>query len=658
MSLAIILHKRYFLFFLILISFSLVAGGFSGAALKSHLLATPTLDKKTFPQKVQGQVVQVRHYDDGKLHVVLEKLEFFGNLAFPGPSRPEKIRIRVNKYEVLPYPGDRVQVRAGLSPPPPPTMPGDYDYGRKLWFDGIGALGYAISPLEIIKEGTGRENIIERLRLNISEGIRGQVIGDKGALAAALITGKRDGLSDKVVLAMQNSGLAHLLAISGLHMGLLCGSAFFFIRFLLSRSAHLTLYYPIKKWAAVAALVAGAIYLGLSGGSVPTLRAYVMVFIVFVGIAADRRAISLRLVALAAMLILLISPEILLSVSFQMSFAAVVALVVVYEKITPWFVAQAAGNNSLIRKTGLYLGGILLTTLVAELAIAPFALFHFNKLVQMGLLANLIAMPIMAFWVMPWIVVTLVLLPFGLEIIALIPLSWGLEAMMYSAQTISDFPGSYRLLPAMGLTPLILMVVGFLWFGLWRLRWKFLGLPVLIAGIIMAFMNRQPDILVDNGGRLIGVRSAEGDIMLSSLRPSRITRARWAQNFGQEKAKKWSGKDDEEWIKCDGLGCLYRPIEDTSLSNSLIALIRHERALSEDCQTAEIIISLVPVEIACPSARLVIDRWDFYYQGGHALWLPRRQGEAIRVETVAGTRGDRPWSPMKKRIWKKPETSG
>lgn len=645
---ALYFRKKNFLLYLLLVSALFVVAGFGGAALRTYLLDTATLEKKLSPRMVTGQVIDVRHYENGKLHVVLKNPEFYGS------TQLHKLRIRIHKYEELPYPGDLVSVRAGLLPPPPPTMPGDFDYGRKLWFDGIGALGYAISPLKILEKGNQRENIRLRARLNISERIRNQLDGDKGGLAAALITGKRDGISEGTVLAMQNSGLAHLLAISGLHMGLLCGAAFFFVRFLLSRSEYLTLHYPIKKWAAIVALMAGAVYLGLSGGSVPTLRAYVMAFIVFLGILTDRKAISLRLVALAAMLILLSTPEVLLSVSFQMSFGAVVALVVVYEKLTPWLRAQAAMNNSFSRKIIFYLGGILLTTLVAELAIAPFALFHFNKLVQMGLLANLIAMPVMAFWVMPWIVVTLILLPFGLEFIALIPLSWGLEVIMETAQTISDFPGSYRLIPFIGLKPLVFLVMGFLWFGLWRHRWKYLGLPLMGVGIILAFMHRQPDILVDNGGRLIGVRSSQGQIMLSSLRPSRMTRARWAQNFGQEKADKWSNNRDGEGIKCDRLGCLYRPADlsmDAMKPDYLIALIRNERALFEDCQTARIVISLVPVKIKCPSAKLVIDRWDFYYGGGHALWLPEKADGQIRIETVAGSRGDRPWSVRKKRKW-------
>ncbi|MBL4893826.1 MAG: ComEC/Rec2 family competence protein, partial [Emcibacter sp.] len=611
---------RFFLMRLFLLALLLGAGGFTAANVRSWALATPVLEKKMSPRRITGLVADVRRYNSGKMHIVLE------NPEIPGGIRLDKIRLKVQKFDVLPHPGDRVSIMAGLLLPPPPTMPGDFDYARQIWFQGFGAVGYAISKPKIIEKGQGAYGLQARKRFVMAEDIRATIEGDTGGLAAALITGMRDGISRDVVENMRNSGLAHLLAISGLHMGLLCGAAFFFCRFLLSRSEYLTLRYPIKKWAAIVAIGAGAVYVFLSGGSTPTVRAFIMAVILFLGVLTDRKAISLRLVAIAAMVILFLTPEVILSVSFQMSFAAVVALVAAYEKIKGRWSNISERNQGGFKKAAFYVGTMLFTTLVAELAIAPFALFHFNKLVQYGLVANLVAMPVMASWVMPCVVAYLILSPFGLGALALYPMSYGLEVIMFVAKTVSHTPGSYSLVPTMGVLPLLLMTLGALWFVIWRSRWNRLGLPVVLIGIVSAFFTTQPDILIDNGGRLIGVRNANEEISLSSLRAGRMTRQRWALRNGQEKAEKWlyngNRMTEETWMSCDRLSCLYRPAHKST--ETLIALVKDELALSEDCLNAQVVISLVPVEVACPSAHIVIDKWDFYHKGGHALWLPEK----------------------------------
>lgn len=633
--------RRFFLTRLLLLALLLVTAGFGLATFKSRMLDTPVLQKKLTPRIISGRVGDVRHYSDGKLHIVVE------NPQISGAEALRRVRIKVHKYDELPHPGDNVRIRAGLLPPPPPAMPGDFDYARQIWFQGIGAVGYAVGRPEIIAKGRdGLWSSSTRKRLRMAEEIRAKIPGYAGGLAAALITGMRDGIGEEVAENMRNAGLAHLLAISGLHMGLLCGAAFFFFRFLLSRSEYLTLRYPIKKWAAVIAIGAGLVYVYLSGGSVPTLRAFVMASILFLGVLTDRKAISLRLVAIAAMVILLITPEALLSVSFQMSFAAVVALVVAYENLDGRWRAVSGRSSGWRGRVTFFVATTLLTTLIAELAIAPFALFHFNKLVQYGLLANLLAMPVMASWVMPCVVAYLILTPLGLGDLALYPMSYGLELIILIARTISTAPGAYSLLPALDLGPLVVISIGVLWLGIWRTGWRKLAFPLIAVGVMTSFFTNRPDILIDNGGRLIGVQNADQEISLSSLRAGRLTRARWAQRFGQEKAEKWryDEQDGREapWMSCDALSCLYRPVHKST--DTLIALVKNERALTEDCLNAQLVISLVPVRVACPSARLVLDKWDFYHKGGHALWLPEQSGGWITVKTVAESRGDRPWS--------------
>jgi len=626
-----------------LIAAIVTAAGFSTITIRVALLATPVLTKKLSPRMITGLVTDIRHYATGTLRITLENPQISG-----GPAL-DKIRLTVRKFNILPRPGDRIRIRAGLLPPPPPTMPGDFDYARQLWFHGIGAIGYSVTSPQIIAPARGLRGLSIRQRLAVAANIRTVLPTAAGGLAVALVTGLRDGISPPDAKNMRNAGLAHLLAISGLHMGLLSGAAFFFVRFLLSLSEYLTLRYPIRKWAAAVAIATGAVYLYLSGGSLPTIRAFIMVSIVFLGVMTDRKAISLRLVAIAAMVILLLTPEAILSISFQMSFAAVVALVVAYERMAPRWALFLDGHQGWMKKLLFYLATLLFTTLVAELAIAPFALFYFNKLVQYGLVANLVAMPVMAIWVMPLIVAYLILGPLGLGFLALVPLSYGLDVIMFVAKTVAHAPGAYSLVPAMGTGALVMMILGALWFGLWRLPWRNFGIPVVIIGIIAAFFSPRPDILIDNSGRLIGVRTAANGLALSSLRAGRMSGRRWAQRFGQAKAKKWrgDGSGSNPWISCDRLGCLYRPKDGDNAGGMLVALIKNERALRQDCRQAQLVISLVPVDGKCPSARLVIDKWDFYHNGGYAIWLPQRRGGRIRVETVAASRGDRPWSRRK-----------
>ncbi|MDG1995329.1 MAG: ComEC/Rec2 family competence protein, partial [Emcibacteraceae bacterium] len=288
--------------------------------------------------------------------------------------------------------------------------------------------------------------------------------------------------------------------------------------------------------------------------------------------------------------------------------------------------------------------GSLFTSLIAEVAIAPFALYHFNKVVLFGLLANLIAMPVMGSWVMPWIVVTLVLMPFGLERFALIPMSWGLEVIMTTAYWVSSLPGATIEIPAIDIKALIFLVLGALWLGIWKLRWRLLGIPMIVVGIFFALTYKQPDILIDNAGKTIGIRGDDNTLSLSRMNGSRIVKDRWRQRYGLEEVVRWEydaftpDQSAGRELSCDTFSCLYRP----ERSDLLISLVQNEQALLEDCMNADVIVSLVPVEINCP-AKVVLDRWDFYNNGGYAIWLPKDNNDEIRTKNVKASRGDFPW---------------
>ena len=266
------------------------------------------------------------------------------------------------------------------------------------------------------------------MRQTITTKIRAVLKGVSGTIAAALMTGERSAIPEDVMTAIRDSGLAHLLAISGLHIGLVAGIIFFGARGLLALIPPLALRFPIKKWAALAAIAGAFAYAFIAGATVQTQRALLMVGMVLVAVILDRRGLSIRLVAWAALAILVVAPESLLGPSFQISFAAVTALIATYETLSERRQYREYEHSRLppwVREAMFYLAGVALTTLIAGVATAPFAIFHFNRFAGYGLAANLIAVPVTALWVMPWAMAAFLLMLFGFEAAALTPMGWG-----------------------------------------------------------------------------------------------------------------------------------------------------------------------------------------------------------------------------------------
>jgi competence protein ComEC len=436
---------------------------------------------------------------------------------------------------------------------------------------------------------------------------------------------------------MRESGLAHLLAISGLHLGLVAGLVFFAARAGLALIPALALRFPIKKWAAVLAAAAALIYLFLVGATIPTQRAYVMVGLALLAIVLDRQPISLRLLAAAAALILLLSPESLLSASFQMSFAAVTALVAGYEWLSQ---RRPTGprDRGLLSRLGLYLGFLLLSSVIANLATAPFAVFHFNRLAVFGLVANLVAIPLTAFWIMPAALVAMLLLPFGLEAWALAAMGTGVEILLAVAGEIAGWEGAVIPVRAMPLWGLAAATLGGLWLCLWERPWRLFGLAGLLLGAVSITLAEPPDLLVSGDGKLLALRAGDGSLVFSSLTRQSYRRDIWLRRSGTETARTWdrSGGEPEPGLRCDALGCIleFEP-------GRRLGLALQGEALEEDCRLVEVLVSLEPLRgLDCPKPRLVIDRFGLWRHGAHAIWLR----EAVpRVATVRAQRGERPW---------------
>ncbi|MEE8333067.1 MAG: ComEC/Rec2 family competence protein, partial [Alphaproteobacteria bacterium] len=450
-----------------LLAWALMLGalGFSAAQLRTQLVDAPVITKKTGAVMIDAVVgrVEIR---TGHRRLWLQP-SHIDRLA--AVATPERVRVRSHGVTPPLRPGDRIRVRAMLHPPPGPAAPGAFDFARRAWFQRLGGVGFAIGRIVVVDRPApvGLATRIQAFRHDLTRRILAALPGPPGAVAAALMTGERGAIPENVLSAMRDAGLAHLLAISGLHIGLVGGLLFFAVRLLLAFNETITLRYPIKKWAALAAVIGSFGYLLVSGGTLPTQRAFLMLALALLAVMIDRVAISMNLVAWAALVILMLAPESLLSVSFQMSFAAVVGLVAVYETAVLRH-ARGAGPVGPARRTGLYLGAVLLSTLVAGSATAPFALFHFNRFALYGMLANLIAVPLTALWIMPWAVVAFALMPFGLEALALKPMGLGIEAVIAVASWVQSLSGAVLSLPALSPWGVMLIAFGGLWLCLWQ----------------------------------------------------------------------------------------------------------------------------------------------------------------------------------------------
>ena len=624
---------------LLCVALAVTAAGFTAAQWRAALLRAPVITDAMIPTQVTGRVASADTLVGGK-RVILERLRIN---RLPPDRTPERIRLTLRGQQPALEPGNWVTLRAGILPLPPPTAPGAFDFQRQSYFDGVGGIGFSLAAAEVIAQGGAEDDVeaiglaIARLRQHMTERIYDAIGGASGAIAAALVTGERGAIPESVLDAMRDSGLAHLLAISGMNIGLVAGILFFVVRAGFALVPPIALRYPIKKWAAGIGIVGALGYTVISGGTVPAIRSFLMIALVLTAVLFDRRGISMRTMAWSAAIILLLMPESLIGASFQMSFAAVIALITVYEILSSRLRPRGEDMPGWLQRGLLYLGGIALTTLVAGAATAPFALYHFNRYAAYGLAANLIAIPLNSVWVMPWAVIGMLLMPFGLEGPAFRMMGWGIDGIIATAETVAGWSGAVTLLPAMPIWGLILTAAGGLWLCLWTRPWRLAGVALVAAGLASLLVVRPPDILIDGRGSLLGIRTADGGLALSGWRGDRFVQASWLRLAGQEEAPPYwpvAGTSPDGRLSCDALGCVYRA------GGWTVALVQSPEALVEDCRLADVVVATVPVGRSCRGPTAIVDRFDLWRDGAHALWL---SGGVVRVESVNGNRGRRPW---------------
>jgi competence protein ComEC len=618
-----------------------VTAGFALAKLRVEWVRAPVLAKQMRAVAVKGHIELIEPRAKRGERITL-RVTALGDL--PEGVRPVRVRITTSKATPGLEAGDAIAVRATLMPPSGPALPGGYDFGRQAWFQALGAVGYTWSaPKPDTSAGVAPWDLrawaaVERLRQAIGRRITRHLPGQAGAIANALITGERGGIAESTTTAFRDSGLLHVLSISGLHMAIMAGSVFFLVRLLLAAVPALALSYPIKKWAAAAAMLGAVGYLLISGSSFATVRSTIMISIMFLAVMLDRPALALRNVALAALAILLLFPESLFNVGFQMSFAAVVALISVYETVrrrAGWSLLPEGPSARLV----VFFAGIVLSTLVASTAVAPFAAYHFHKSQQYAVLANLIAMPVCNLVVMPAALATLLAMPLGLEAAPLWVMGAGIEGMLWTAERVAGLPGAVLHIPAMPTAAFLLMVAGGLWLALWQTRWRLAGAALIAGGLALAPTLRLPDLLIGRDGALVAVRDDDGQLSAIGARRTSFELSRWLEHDGDARTPREAGKPTR--VACDRIGCR------ATVRGLTVAVARHPAAFFDDCRRAAIVVAGIVSPRSCTAPKAVVDFFAARRAGTHAIYI--EDDGRLHVETVAGRRGLRPWSARSRR---------
>ncbi|MCZ0960186.1 ComEC/Rec2 family competence protein [Paracoccus benzoatiresistens] len=491
----------------------LVIAGLGLIGLRSAMVAAPVMEWRYYGP-VEGRLVEIDRSARDRIRLTLDRVV----LRDTAPDRtPGRVRLSLmDQADPLPPLGQRVMLTGHLGPPPAPASPGSFDFRWLAWFEGLGAVGYTRTPIMTVEPAEGGLWAMHRARMAVSRAIQDGIGGQEGAVASALMTGDRSGIEEATNELMRASNLYHIISISGLHMSMLAGFVYAALRLALVLAQGLGAPLPqgVHKIAALGALAASAAYLWLSGGGVATERAFVMVAVMLLAITADRRAISLRTVALAATIILIYSPEAVTHAGFQMSFAATVALILVYG---PW--SRISPHLPFwLRPVAM----LLVSSLVASVATSPLAAAHFNRMAQYGLLANLLVVPVMGALVMPAGVIGALLAPVGLAGPALWVMGLGTRWMLRVAEYVAGLGGAVTTLPLPPGPVIPLMCFGA---TLAVLCWRqgvlarrpspmgagFLaGLVMLAASGAIWLTASRPLLLVAPEGEAVGLMTAQG----------------------------------------------------------------------------------------------------------------------------------------------------
>lgn len=594
---------------------------------------------------------------------------------------PSRVRLTArSSHEPVPV-GALISGRGRLSAPSGPVLPGGYDYAFRAFVDGIGAHGYFYrAPVTLDRppdppvSATGLQQKfrlgLRNVREHVSARIRQVVPGDPGGIAAALAVSDRRGISKAAVDALRATGLAHILAISGLHMALAAGTLYIGIRKSLAAFPALVEALPVKKFAAIGAMMTATAYLMISGGSVSTQRAWVMLTIMLLAVLVDRPALTMRNVALAAMAIILFKPSAVVGPGFQMSFAATAALISAYAVIARRSRARSESPVGWISgsRPGRWLAfaakavlGLAITSLVAGLATGLFSAHHFHRVAGGGLLANLLAMPLVTFVVMPAGLVAMLAMPLGLDAWPLLLMGNGLEGVIAAANYVHGLGGDV----SVGQMPLASTLVagsGFVLLVFLRSWLRLAGVTLIGLGLSFAlppFSGPGPDILISESGDLVGLSSPAG-LASNAARPSSFVFGQWQTALRGAPHVSPVAVPNEKPVEPSDLPtapnagildqllalaekqpsrfhCASRGICAAIHADAAIVTIDDAALIGAACDRADLVIVAIPVYLsACRSGATLVTSRSLRRSGSLAIAVSRRD-----QSTVAQTRDPR-----------------
>ncbi len=621
--------------FPVILTLAALAVGFTVATLRAAYVAHPILAYPASGVEIAG-FVETREAREKTDRIAIRVGRIDGARL---SARPERVRLSLRKGTAPPV-GSYVVLKARLNPPLQPLRPGGYDFARDLYFQRIGAIGFALGHVKIVEPPappglwTRYVAAIGAMREVVDARIRAAIPGDRAAIASALLTGTRDAITPSVNDALYVSSLGHVLSISGYHMAVVAGIVFFAVRGLLALVPFLATRHPIKKWAAAAALFAATFYLLLSGAEVATQRSYVMTAIVLVGVMFDRAALTFRTISIAALAVLLTAPEAVVHPSFQMSFAATLALISGYRNGLPWFssVPDTALGTRIALWGGREIAALTFASLLAGFATTLYVGFHFHRLAPYGVIANLAAMPVVSVWVMPMGMLAILAIPFGFDGVLWRAMAEGIDWMMLVAQWVANLPGAVGRISAFGAGPLLLGSAGLIVICLLRtpLRWS--GAVAMGFAALWIALTPQPDILVSADGQIAAIRRSDGRLSILKRNNDDFVVREWLAASADARPPRDATLSDG--VRCDPSGCVGQ------LSNSaLVALSIRPDAIEEDCLRAAVVVGALDIPSDC--AAIAIDRMTMRAAGAVALY---RNGNSFDVVRARPRGQDRPWA--------------
>lgn len=553
--------------------------GFANIQLKSVYLNHPREIKTEEKIYVSGRIEKIDYNYRGSQRLLIDNATNFDGDRHLGTLRIS-LRTKDSGFKV----GQCVEMAANLMPVSKPGMVGGYQFDRKAYFEKMDANGYALSQVSEIdcldkaSLSSRFSYFVDKLRGKIIHHIREVLPADQASVTAAIVAGEQGVISRKIIQNYRDSGLAHFLSISGLHMSMIAGLMFFFVRLIIAFIPPLALRYDSKKIAAVFAILISIFYLFISGSEIPAQRAFIMNFIVVLGIFLGRKAISMRTISWAALIVLIISPQALVGASFQMSFAAVVALIAFYEKyagkLQSFLNGDKNGSNGLLIKTvkiiWIYIIGILVSDLVASLATMPFAIYHFNKISIYTTLANLLAGPVIGLIIMPFVLIALLVMPLGLDYWPLKLVGFGIEQVNNITAYVASLPNAGYQVLSMPWWGLILIVLGGLWLCIWNMPWRKWGWLGILIGVLSIFTMKTPDVMIDAESGVWAVKDNQGDLVIMPSRGNRFIKQMWLEKTANKKLTDKENKQlkkiykgevfDKNWLdlECDEKVCTYK----------------------------------------------------------------------------------------------------